>query len=125
MKDNEEILITANEALRKELEELKTQVSRREKERPFTHLSYNGLMGVTVIGTAWMVFTTRELWPVFLGILLIGWLSDKVNNKVDDQSKAELHVGRVRVNISENRIAYEVEEKPEKRVRKSQAKRDA
>lgn len=118
MKDNEEILITANEALRKELEELKTQ------QRPLhpARLSYILLMGVTVIGTVLMVLTTKDIGPVFFAVLLIGWLSERLKPDTPANKTG------IRINLDYNsryNTTYEVEEKPKEHVRESRAKRDA
>ena len=79
-KDNEELLVEANELLRKELEEAKTQLATRQHGAAVgpTVLAYAVLLVGTVAGTLYMAVVERSFLPLLIGVFSVGWIGDRL-----------------------------------------------
>ena len=79
-KDNEEILIEANELLRKELEEAKTALSNKQlgtSTAPVIY-AYAALLLATVGGALYTTVIERSLWPIIIGMFCVGWIGERM-----------------------------------------------
>jgi hypothetical protein len=73
-KDNEELLVEANELLRKELEEARAELAKRATSPVL--LAYATLLAGTVGGSIYMAVVERSFLPLMVAVFGAGWIGD-------------------------------------------------
>jgi len=75
-KDNEELLVEANELLRKELEEARAELAKRATSPVL--LAYAVLLAGTVGGSIYMAVVERSFLPLMVAVFGVGWIGDRM-----------------------------------------------
>ena len=73
-KDNEELLVEANELLRKELEEARAELAKRATSPVL--FAYTALLAGTVGGSIYMAVVERSFLPLIVAVFGVGWIGD-------------------------------------------------
>lgn len=75
-KDNEDLLVEANELLRKELEEARAELAKRATSPVL--LAYAALLAGTVSGSIYMAVVERSFLPLIVAMFSVGWIGDRM-----------------------------------------------
>lgn len=80
-KDNEELLVEANELLRKELEEARAELAKRATSPVL--LAYAALLAGTVGGSIYMAVVERSFLPLMVAVFCVGWIGYRMRAMAD------------------------------------------
>lgn len=118
-KDNEEILIEANELLRKELDEAKTALNNKQlgaSAAPVLY-AYATLLLAAVGGALYATVVERSLWPFIFGVFCVGWIGRRMRYAVSPYPPRRSTSG-IRVEIGSTEEPQETEAQATPRARK-------
>jgi len=125
-RDNEEILIEANELLRKELEEAKAALNNKQigaSTAPVIY-AYAALLIATVGGALYATLVEHSLLPIIVAVLCVGWIGDRMRGTIAPapQRRNVVRTRRstsgIRVEIGSTEEPPEAEEQAAPRARK-------